>query len=84
MRTNSLQEEKRSHCERSSSIRATNTSLKPKAEALRMAVKQMMMLNFKKVAFISDCKPIIYVLQQYTGQTTIPKVHTTESPCYKI
>ncbi|KAG5406836.1 hypothetical protein IGI04_012955 [Brassica rapa subsp. trilocularis] len=53
MRTNSLQEEKRSHCERSSSIRATNTSLKPKAEALRMAVKQMMMLNFKKVAFIS-------------------------------
>lgn len=65
MRNNSLPAEKRSHCERSSSIRATNTSLKPKAEALRMAVKQMRMLNFKKVAFISDCKPIICVATIY-------------------
>ncbi|KAH0912458.1 hypothetical protein HID58_035779 [Brassica napus] len=37
---------------RSSSISATNTSLKLEAEVLRMAVKQMRKLNFKKVAFM--------------------------------
>lgn len=43
----------------SSFIKPTNTSLKPEAQALMMAVQQTRRLGYKQIAFLSDCKFLI-------------------------
>ncbi|XP_013617574.1 PREDICTED: uncharacterized protein LOC106324102 [Brassica oleracea var. oleracea] len=62
----------------SSSIIPTNSPIEAEAVALLMATQQMRRLQYRNVAFISDCKKLIDELHQCLAGKTITKARHTE------